>query len=118
MVIKYEFILVQKLTHSFFIINIFHEHFFGGRGEDFCYRVRALARHRERQRDRKREITSRGDGHTAIPSPPFSSWDLGHARTRARHEFKPLGLGLEQQSTTWEFSDIVIMLTADPSISS
>ena len=44
------------------------------------------------QKDRDRETESkksppRGDGHAAIPSPPFSSRDLGHARTPARREF-------------------------------
>ena len=73
-----------------------------------------LARQTERQRDRKREITPQGDGHAAIPSPPFSSRDLGHAHTRARREFKSLGPGLEPQSTTWESSDIAIMVTAGP----
>ena len=56
---------------------------------------------RERQRDRKREINPpRGDGHATIPSPPFSSPDLGHARTCTWGEFKPPGLGLEPWSTT------------------
>ena len=67
---------------------------------------------RERQRDRKQEITPRGDGHTAIPSPPFSSQDLGNACTCAWHEFKPSGPGLELWSTTWEFSDRAMTLTA------
>ena len=56
----------------------------------------------------------RGDGHAAIPSPPFSSQDLGHARTCTQHEFKPPGPGLKPQSTTWESSDIAITLTAGP----
>ena len=56
---------------------------------------------RERQRERKREITPWGDGHATIPSPPFSSQDLGHTGTCAWHEFQSLGLGLELQSTTW-----------------
>ena len=56
----------------------------------------------ERQRDRETESEkspSRGDGHVAIPS-PFSSRDLGHARTHTQREFKPPGPGLELWSTT------------------
>ena len=71
---------------------------------------------RERRRDRKREITPRGDGHAAIPSPPFSSRDLGHAHTRTCMSFKSPGLECEPWSTTWESSDIVITLTAGPTI--
>ena len=79
----------------------------------FCYRVHALTRKRDRETESKKS-PSREDGHAAIPSPPFSSRDLGHACTCARHEFKPPGPGLEPRSTTWEFSDIAIKLTAGP----
>ena len=69
--------------------------------------------------ERKRETESEksppvGDGQGAIPSPPFSSWDLVHARTCAWHEFKPPGPGIKLWSTMWEFSDIVITPTAGP----
>ena len=74
-----------------------------------------LARKTERDREIESEKSPlKGDGHTAIPSPPFSSWVLGHARTRTRREFKPPGPGLKPQSTTWKFSDIAVMLTAGP----
>ena len=69
------------------------------------------------QRDRETESEKsppRGDGHATIPSPPFSSHDLGHARTCAWCEFKPPSLGLELWLTTWEPSDIAIMLTTGP----
>ena len=56
--------------------------------------MHALKRDRQRQRDRKREITRQGDGHAAIPS-LLSSQDLGHARTCAWREFNPLGPGLK-----------------------
>ena len=68
---------------------------------------------RQRHRDRKREITPRGDGHAAIPS-PFSS-PLGILGTHAHApsvRFKPPGLGHEPRSTTWESSDIAITPTA------
>ena len=69
----------------------------------------------ERQRETESEESlPTGDGHAAIPSPPFSSQDLGHARTRARCEFKPPSLGFESWSTTWESSDIAIRPTAGP----
>ena len=68
--------------------------------------------HRERERQKARNHPPGGDGHAAIPSPPFSSRDLGHAHTRARREFNPPGPGLELWSTTWESSDIAIILTA------
>ena len=48
----------------------------------------------ERQRETETESEkspSRGDGHTATPSLPFSSRDLGRARTHAQREFKPPG---------------------------
>ena len=77
--------------------------------------MRALTRQTERDIETESEKSlPRGDGHAAIPSPPFSSRDLGHARTRAWCEFKPLGLGRELRLTTWESSDIAIMLTAGP----
>ena len=77
--------------------------------------MRVLARETERDREIESEKSPpRGDGHAAIPSPPFSSRDLGHARTRAQHEFKPPGPGLDLWSTTWESSDIAITLTAGP----
>ena len=46
-----------------------------------------------RKTERGREIESekslpREDGHTTIPSPPFSSLDLGHAHTHAWGEFQ------------------------------
>ena len=73
------------------------------------------ARQTERDRETESKKSSpRGDGHAAIPSPPFSSRDLGHARTRTRHEFKPLGPGLEPRLTMWESSDVAITLTAGP----
>ena len=68
-----------------------------------------------RKTDRKREITPWGDGHATISS-PFSSQDLEHTHTRALSEFKPPGLGLESQSTTWESSVIAITLTAGPQL--
>ena len=37
-----------------------------------------------------------------------------HTHTRAQREFKPLGLGLELRSTTWESSNIAITPTAGP----
>ena len=84
-------------------------------GEVFCYRVRALARKPERDREIESEKSlPRGNSHAAVPSPPFSSRDLGHARTCAWREFKPTGPGLEPRSTTWESSDIAVMLTAGP----
>ena len=48
---------------------------------------------RQRQGDRKQEITPppREDGHATIPSPPFSSRDLGYAGMHAQREFKPPG---------------------------
>ena len=74
-----------------------------------------LARQTERDIETESEKSlPRGEGHVAILSPSFSSWDLGHARTRARREFKPPGLGHEPRSTMWESSDIAIMLTAGP----
>ena len=83
----------------------------------FCYRARALARQTERDREiESRKSPPSGDGHAAIPSPPFSSRDLGHVRTCARREFKPPGPGLEPRSTTWESSDIAITLTAGPRV--
>ena len=82
--------------------------------ERFCYRACALARQTERDRETEsNKSLLRGDGHATIPSPPFSSWDLGHACTSTQHEFKPPGLGLEPWSTMWESSDITITLTAD-----
>ena len=54
----------------------------------------------------------RGNGHATIPSPPFSSLDLGHARTRAQREFKAPDLRLEPQSATWESSDVAITPSA------
>ena len=69
---------------------------------------------RERQTESE-ESPPRGDGHTTIPSPPFSSWDLVLVHTCPRNEFKPPGLGLELRSATWGFSDIAITLTAGPS---
>ena len=122
----------SQLCHSFFshipplapnngvttILNCtYHSIFFTGIitmcnilffGEVF---VIGCVRSPDRQRDSKKS-PPRGDGHAAIPSPPFSSWDLGYARTRTRSEFKPLGPGLEPWLTTWESSNIVIMPTA------
>ena len=54
----------------------------------------------------------RGYGHTPIPSPPFSSQDLGHTRTHAQREFKPPSPGIELRLTTWESSDIAVTLFA------
>ena len=79
----------------------------------FCYRACALARERDRDTEIEKSLP-KGDGHTAIPSPLFSSWDLGHARTCAWHEFKPLCLGRELWSTTWESSDVAVMPSASP----
>jgi len=84
-----------------------------------CYRACVLTRKTERQRDRKREITPPPpgeDGHTAIPSSPFSSKDLGHIGTGTQHEFKPPGPGLEPWSTTWESSDLPITPSAGSKI--
>ena len=82
---------------------------------DFHYTACALARQTERDiQTESEESPPRGDGHAAIPSPPLSSRDLGHACTRARREFKPPGPGRKPWSTTWESSDIAIMLTAGP----
>ena len=72
-----------------------------------------------RSPDRQRETESkksppRGDGHAAVPSPPVSSRDLRHVSTHARREFKPPGLGLKPQSSTWKSSDIAITLTTGP----
>ena len=54
---------------------------------DLYYRVCVLARQTERDIETESEKSPpRGDGHAAIPSPPFSSWDLGHARIRAQRE--------------------------------
>ena len=73
----------------------------------------ALARETERDRQTEsKKSPPRADGHAAIPSLPFSSWDLGHACTCAQCEFMPLGLKL--WSTTWESSDIAITPTAGP----
>ena len=71
----------------------------------------ALARKTETESEK---LPPRGDGHAAIPSPLFSSQDLGHACTRAWREFKPPDPGLEPRSTTWESSDITIRPTAGP----
>ena len=71
-----------------------------------------LARQTETETESEKSHPPMGDGHAAIPSPPFSSLDLGHARTCTQLEFKPLGPGLEPWSTTWESSDIAIMPTA------
>ena len=79
----------------------------------FCYRACVLTSKRETESEKSPPT---GDGHAAIPSPPFSSQGLGHARTRARHEFKPPGLGLGLRLTTWESSDIAITLTAGPKL--
>ena len=60
------------------------------------HRARVLARQTERDRETESEKSPpRGDGHASIPSPPFSSQDLGHTRTRAPCEFKPPGPGRE-----------------------
>ena len=83
----------------------------------FCYRARVLARQTERDRETESEKSPpRRHGLASISSPPFSSLDFGHARTRAQREFKPLGLGLESRSTTWKSSDVVITLSAGPDI--
>ena len=61
----------------------------------------------DRERDRETESEKsppRGDGHAAIPSPPFSSRDLGHARTCAQREFlsRPAGrIGQRTRATGW-----------------
>ena len=81
----------------------------------FCYRACVLTRQTERDRERESEKSPpREDGHVSIPSPPFSSHDLGYTCTCVWHEFKPPGLGLEPRSTTWESSNIAITLTAGP----
>ena len=86
-------------------------------GEVFCYRVHVFARKTERDRETESEKSlPRGDGHAAIPTPPFSSQDLGHACTRTQREFKPPGPGFEPWSTTWESSGVAIMLSAGPII--
>lgn len=56
-----------------------------------CYMVCAPAR------ERKVESTLYGHGHTIIPSPPFSSQDLGHTQMPGIF-FKLSSLGLEPHS--------------------
>ena len=64
--------------------------FLGGRS--FFYRVHVLTRRTERDREIESEKSPpREDGHAAIPSPPFSSRDPGHARTHARREIYATG---------------------------
>ena len=76
-----------------------------------------LARKTERDIEREsKKSPLRGDGHVAILSPSFSSWDLGHARICDQHEFNPPGPGLTPRSTTWDSRDIAIMLTAGPQV--
>ena len=82
-------------------------------GEVFAIRAHALARKRQREIESEKS-PPREDGHTAIPSPPFSCQDLGHARTHAQREFKPPVPGREPWLTTCESSDIAIMLTVGP----
>ena len=99
----------------FVSLSFFLSFFLFWRG--FCYRALTVARQTERDRETGSERSPpRGDGQAAIPSPPFSSQDLGHARTCAQHEFKPPCLGLEPQSTMWESSNIAITLTAGPAL--
>ena len=79
----------------------------------FCCRVCALARKRERQRDRKRVIIPQW-GMAILQSLLLHS-PLRILSTHAQApsvSFKSLGPGREPRSTTWESSDIVIMLTA------
>ena len=84
----------------------------------FCYRACALTRKTERDRETESEKSPpTGDGHATIPSPPFSSQELGHARTYTQREFKPPGPGRELRSTTWESSDIAVTPTAGPQMS-
>ena len=103
-----------QITHIFNCLlfgNLFFFFFFFL--SSFCYRAHALARKTERDREIESEKSPpRGDGHAAIPSPPFSSRD--HVCTRAQCEFKPPGPGLELRLTSWEFSNIAIMLLLVP----
>ena len=79
----------------------------------FCFAIGCVCTP-DRQRETETESEKSppgGDGHARIPS-PFSSQDLGHSRSCARHKFKPPGLGRKPWSTAWESSDIAITLTA------
>jgi len=107
------YFLFFLVSLSLFLSLFFSFFLFFLRG--FCYRVCLLTRKKERDWETESEKSSPGgDGHATIPSPPFSSWDLGHACTCTLCEFKSLGLGLEPWSTPWEFSDIAVMPSADP----
>ena len=86
----------------------------GAGGLNSRWRVCSPERQKETETESEKSPPPRGDGHATVLSPPFSSRDLGHTRTRAWREFRPPSLGLELQSTTWESSDIAIMLTAGP----
>ena len=80
-----------------------------------CHRAHTYTSRGETERDRESEKSPpRVDGHATIPSPPFSSEDLGHARTRTWREFELPGPGLKPWSATWESSDTAITLTAGP----
>ena len=50
--------------------------------------VSSLERHSKAEKQSEKSPPRR-DGHATIPSPPFSSRDLGHACTCAWCEFKP-----------------------------
>ena len=70
---------------------------------------------RERQRDRKREITPPGEMVTLQSLLLHSPLEIlgTHAHVPGV-SFKPPGPRHAPRSTTWESSDIAIMLTADP----
>ena len=83
--LSFSFSLSGKCVHPIAKFFFFLSFFFW---RDFHCRARALARQTERDIETESEKSPPwGDGHAAIPSPPFSSRDLGHARTRARREF-------------------------------
>ena len=72
----------------------------------------------ETERASEREAESEesppgGYGHATIPSPPFSSWDLGHARTCTLHNLKGIGSGT-RTAVDYIGSNIAITLTTDP----
>ena len=80
-------LFVKILNNDYFVILFFFLFF-----ERFLlFGVCACQKDREAESEKS---LPRGDGHAAIPSPPFSFQDLGHTCTRAWCEFKPPGLGL------------------------
>ena len=80
---------------------------------DFLYRARALAR--QTDRDIETESEKSPPGGMVTPQSLLLHSLLGILGTHAHApgvSFKPPGPGCEPQSTTWESSDIAIMLTA------